>query len=139
MDFPTELRTTLVAAMDRLIPADEYPSASNNGVLDYLERQFDGDLAGVWPIYRAGLESLNLEATAVLGRGFAELGPAQQDELLRRVETGAVSTPWPTDPAAFFTRLVDNVAEGYYADPEHNFGNPGKLSWKMIGFVERKG
>lgn len=35
---------TLRAAVDRIIPADDYPGAWQCGVGDYLARQFESDL-----------------------------------------------------------------------------------------------
>ena len=43
---------TLRAAVDRIIPADDYPSAWQAGVGDYLARQFEGDLKPVLDAYR---------------------------------------------------------------------------------------
>jgi len=143
MSVTTSLSTAhqaiLLAAMDRIIPEDEYPSASQNGVAEYFARQLVGDLRDYLPTLAAGLESIDCDARIMFGAGFAELDSAQQDGLLIGIEAGTLVAEWPMDSALFFRRLVELIAEGYYADPENNFGNPNKASWTMIGFVERLG
>lgn len=137
---------TLIAAMDRIIPADgddagvvRYPSASENGVAIYFERQFLSDLADALPVYRLGLDALDAEARIAFGEPFANLPGERQDETLLRVENGRTTADWHISSSGFFTMLAEHAAEGYYADPEHNGGNPAKASWAMIGFVERTG
>lgn len=126
-------RATLRALVDRLIPADDYPSGWDAGVGDYLERQFAGDLGHLVGMYRAGLEALDAETLAVAGVHFAKLAPDAQDDVLRRVEAGDVATDWPVDPAEFFRAAAEHAAEGYYGDPG-NGGNRDGVSWRMIGF-----
>lgn len=126
-------RATLRALVDRLIPADDFPSGWEAGVGGYLERQFAGDLSHLLDTYRGGLDALDAEARATDGIGFDALAPAAQDELLRRVEAGDVAADWSVDPAAFFRAAVEHAAEGYYGDPG-NGGNRDEVSWRMIGF-----
>jgi hypothetical protein len=126
-------RATLRALIDRIIPADDFPSGWEAGVGDYLDRQFAGDLCHLLDMYRAGLDALEVEARATAGVSFAALAPASQDELLRRVELGEVVTDWSVDPAAFFRAATEHAAEGYYGD-SGNGGNRGEVSWRMIGF-----
>ncbi len=124
---------TLRALIDRIIPADDDPGGWEAGVGDYLDRQFAGDLSHLLDLYRAGLDALELEAHTTAGRGFAELAPAAQDELLHRVEVGDVVADWPVDPAEFFRAATEHAAEGFYGDPG-NGGNRDGVSWGMIGF-----
>jgi hypothetical protein len=129
--------STLRAAMDRLIPADEFPGAWDAGCGDYLLAQLDGQLAHLLPVYRQGLDGLDGEARLCYGRRFANLPSDQQDALLAKVEIGQVAaTAWETPPAAFFAGLVNHTAEGYYADPAQG-GNRERVSWRMVGFNGR--
>jgi gluconate 2-dehydrogenase gamma chain len=116
---------TLAAALDRIIPADEFPSACEAGVLDYLARQFQTDLAGMLPAYRIGLADLEQVSQMRFGMGFANLTPARQDSVL--------STP---DLISFVDMLAAHAAEGYYGDPG-NGGNRDGIAWRMIGFEVR--
>jgi hypothetical protein len=132
--FSTTQMNTLHSLMDRIIPPDQDVGAWQAGVGDYISRQLQGDLRDALPAYQAGLDALNAEAQARTGRAFADLPASEQDDLLRQVEAGQVSTAWPTDPARFFQMVVEHVAEGFYSDPG-NGGNRGGVAWRMIGFV----
>ena len=85
------------------------------------------------PAYRQGLDALDAEAQATEGAAFAALASEKQDGLLTRIEAGQVQTSWPLEPWVFFSRLVEQTMEGFYADPG-NGGNKDRVAWKMIGF-----
>src|SRR5262249_17518706 len=125
----------LRAAVDRIIPPDDAPGASDAGVLEYLARKLGGDPVAVAG-FAAGLDGLDAEATARSGRGLAALHAAEQDDVLRVAESGSTIAPWTVEPATFFSALVETTAEGYYGDPG-NGGNRGEVSWRMCGFTER--
>ncbi len=129
----TQLQT-LRAAMDTLIPPDEYPGAWDNGTGDYLLRQFNGDLAHLAQEYQLGLDALDREAHTVYGQAFASLLPAQRADLFTAIENGDAQAPWPVAPAAFLSLMVAHTAEGYYGDPGQG-SNLNRASWDMIGFI----
>lgn len=124
--------TTLRAAIDRIIPPDDYPGGWDAGVGDYLLRQFARDLASLLPIYQACLDGFDTAAWADQGLDFAALDPTAQDTLLTRIEAGAHGD----DLATFFRLLVAHTMEGYYGDPG-NGGNRDQIAWRMIGFEVR--
>lgn len=136
MNLTAEEHATLRAAMDRIVPRDEWPGATDAGADAYVLRQLAGDCVAEAEDFRAGLASLDAEARAAHGEGFAALTPAAQDALLGAIERGEVRTAWPVGAAAWFARLVELTAEGYYADPG-NGGNRGAVSWKMLGYDPR--
>ena len=123
----------LHAAVDRIIPADDFPSGWEAGVGDYLARQFQGDLAPYVPTYQALLDALDQEARAVGKASFAELPAPLQDALLERIAAGDVAADWQVDPVTSFAMLVEHTAEGFYSDPA-NGGNRDGVAWRMIGF-----
>jgi hypothetical protein len=127
---------TLHAALDRIIPPDDYPGAWEAGVGEYILRQLAGDLAHLLDVYRAGLDALDHEALAATARPFADLTAATQDALLARLEQDEAQVPWPLEAPVFFAMLCEHAAEGYYADPG-NGGNRDAASWRMIGFDVR--
>lgn len=127
---------TLRAACNRLIPADDFPGAWDNGAGDYLARQFASDLARYVDLYRVGLDSLNAEAQTRYTQTFAPLSEVAQDEILACIERGETQANWLINPRQFFEALLNHSAEGYYADPG-NGGNREKQSWQMIGFLDR--
>ncbi len=126
--------TTLRALVDTIVPADEYPSATEAGVLDYLEIQFGSDLASMRAYYGAGLDATDAEARAGSGTGFHLLRPAERGALVRTVEAGVTRTPWPFGAREFLATVIGHVMEGYYGDPG-NGGNRDAVSWQMIGFT----
>src|SRR5215207_7217007 len=117
MMFTEQQLATLRTLIDRIIPADDFPSGWQAGVGDYLARQFTRDLRPQLDRYRAGLQALDAEAQAGSRARFAELDAEHQDALLRQIEIGAVTTTWPIDPAAFFQAAVEHIMEGFYSDP----------------------
>lgn len=123
----------LRALLDAIIPADDFPSAWEAGVGDYLQRQLAGDLAKALPDYRAWLAQLTAEARAHYGRGFAQLRLSERTGLLRRIEADEVQTQWAIAPGGFFREIVEACAEGYYSDPG-NGGNRDGIAWRMVGF-----
>ncbi|MFI7132160.1 gluconate 2-dehydrogenase subunit 3 family protein [Nonomuraea sp. NPDC050153] len=124
---------TLSAVVDTIVPADEHPSGTEAGVLDYLAGQFDRDLAGLRPYYAAGLDAVEAEARERDGAAFPELPPARREALLQALEAGETRVPWPFDAAVFVDTVVGHVMEGFYGDPG-NGGNRDAVSWRMIGF-----
>ena len=139
MDFPEQTVPTLEAVMDRIIPRDEFPAASENGVVVFFRRQWSTALRDKQDFLVGGLRELDAEAQLRHHLSFAQLASAEQDELLRAIERGEVRAAWPGEnpgpPHAkyWFNHLVELVAEGYYANPG-NGGNPAQASWRMIGY-----
>ena len=124
---------TLKAALDRLIPADDYPGAWEAGVGDYITRQLEGDSHHLLTSYRLGLDAMDAEAVTAYGQHFADLYTARQEALIANLERGVTGTLWITPAAAFVSTLIHHAAEGYYAEPAQG-GNHGAKSWAMVGF-----
>ena len=123
----TETQTeTLRAAVDRIIPADDYPGGWELGVGDFLARLLTREPELLFT-YRQGLDALDAEAQAAAGTAFAALGAEAQDALLHHADAGEGRA------AGFFPLLIQQAMEGYYADPG-NGGNKNGIAWDMIGF-----
>ena len=135
MRLTEEQQQTLRAAVDRIVPPDDYPSGWQSGVGDYLARQFEGDLRPVLDDYCAGLTALEAESIARFQQSFILLSEQERDTVLRHLESGEVLTSWDVAPAIFFNLLVNTTAEGFYSDPEQG-GNRNRVSWIMTGFEE---
>ena len=117
---------TLRSAIDRIIPKDDFPSASELGVVDFLLRLIV--LEDQVDQYALGLD--RLEASALLnGSSFSGLSEVEQDKLLARMST-------TSETRHFIDALSKQTIEGYYSDPG-NGGNRDSTSWKMIGFEVR--
>ena len=127
---PSQIQT-LRAAVDRIIPADDYPSGWEAGVGDFLALLLVREPKYL-PVYQSGLDALEAESR-LQGQPFADMTAATQDALLSRLEEGEVQAYWPFEQATFFRLLVQQVMEGFYADPG-NGGNKGGVAWDMIGY-----
>ncbi|MAK90883.1 MAG: gluconate 2-dehydrogenase [Oleibacter sp.] len=147
----------ILAACDRLIPADETGSgALDTNVPVFIDLQMDGDFGNAvdWymkppfietipelgyqsPLtpaqtYRLGIAATDKYCQSAHGKLFRDLTPEQQDEVLTKLEKGNVPAD-DVSTAQFFSFLLQNTKEGFFADPIHG-GNRRMESWKMIGF-----
>lgn len=143
----------VTAAVDRLLPADDFPSASEAGVVDFIDGQLAGPYGAGARIYlKAPFESgtpqqgyqapftpaqLYRRALAAMpahlgGRPLGERPAAEQDAFLKRLEAGELRLG-DVPSAVFFETLLANTIEGYFADPVYG-GNRGMAGWRMIGF-----
>lgn len=122
----------LKAVSDRMIPKDDWPSATDGGVLTYLERYSVQD-AAVWTnVIEPGLRALHAEALVLHQEPYWELSAHEQDQLLHDAELDSFPD-WLVSSKLFFDTLLSLVVEGYYGSPEAG-GNEGGKSWDMIGF-----
>lgn len=122
----------LAAIADRVVPRDDYPSASETGATRFIARLLARELSARQAEVRDGLDRIDAVARASRASAFIDLAPDAQDAALQSIETG--NHP---ETARFFAWLVERVLEGYYADPA-NGGNDGAASWRMLGFDPRR-
>ncbi|NTJ62875.1 gluconate 2-dehydrogenase subunit 3 family protein [Agrobacterium rhizogenes] len=109
---------TFRAVLDRIIPADDYPGALDNGVDGFILSLWDAGLVADPQAINRGLMDLDAQTSG----GFARLLPEEQDRLLAECKD-----------EAWFHMLCELAAEGFYADPA-NGANPDAVSWGMIGY-----
>ena len=145
------------AALAILIPADELgPGAREAGVARFIDRELAGAFGaqargyrqGPWAegtsqqgfqspltprqIYRAAIADTNRYCLAEFGRSFDDLDVARREDVLKRLESGAIALA--TAPGAlFFELLWANTQEGFFADPLYG-GNRDKAGWTLLGF-----
>jgi gluconate 2-dehydrogenase gamma chain len=86
-------------------------------------------------LYRLCIAALDMHTEDGQGVVFADLEGAQQDGLLSALENGELSIePLPSSLlSAFWTLLLDNTMQGYFADPAYG-GNQNKVGWRLVGF-----
>jgi hypothetical protein len=119
--------TTLKAALDRIIPADDLGASANEaGVFVYIDRALGGSRAGALSVLQGGLKALD---TAAGSGGFAGLDADKQDELLTTAEGGTLAG----DPGGFFATLNQLTREGMFSDPIHG-GNVDFAGWDLMGY-----
>jgi choline dehydrogenase-like flavoprotein len=116
--FSPHEQALLGAVVDRIMPADDFPSATGMGALDYILPMLAGDSAADAEPIRYGLQEL-------ARLDFLARSAGEQDGLLAAVQQDS-----------WFRRLVELTAEGVYADPT-NGGNRDTAGWRMIGYAPR--
>ncbi|MGF6240417.1 gluconate 2-dehydrogenase gamma chain [Paraburkholderia sp. GAS38] len=146
------------AIADRLIPSDELSIGGKEaGCALFIDRQLSGDYGraatqyrlGTFKPgtpsqgpqikdtpaerYRAGLKSLDDHCKQSFGgTAFSALAAEQQDSVLKQLEAGELALAG-VDAKAFFNLVLQNVREGFFADPIYG-GNKDMAGWKMLGF-----
>ncbi len=156
--FTADEAALVEAAVDRLIPPDSRgPGGKDAGCAVYIDRQLAGPYGrseGLYtrpPFmpgaatqgyqmpdapaarYRAGLRALaDYIKSNFAGKSFRDLAPEDQDKVLGGLESGSIALK-DVKSADFFTLLLGNTQEGFFADPIYG-GNRDMASWKLIGF-----
>jgi len=117
---------TLAAICDRIIPADDFPSASQAGVITYIDRQLARTYRRHRNTYRDGLEQADAISGNRFGRNLAAASAPQQVEIVSAIER---------QNRKFFDLVRSHTLEGYYGSPRHG-GNRDAASWRMLGLAE---
>jgi gluconate 2-dehydrogenase gamma chain len=145
------------AATARLIPSEgDGPGAIETRVPVFIDRQLNDyyGRADLWymagphapeagadrgwqtplspaQLYRKAIPAFNAACEQKYGKAFAALQAAQQDEALTALQKGEIKLG--AELSLFFSTLLANTKEGYFADPIHG-GNHGMKAWVYIGF-----
>ncbi len=132
--FTDSEAATVNALCERIIPADEDPGAAWAGVVEFIDRKLVGYHRRYQSLYRIGIKGVGESSLTLFNQEFIGLANAQQDELLRQLESNrAPGAAWRQVSASdFFSRLVDHTLEGFYGGPRHG-GNRDAVSWRMLG------
>ncbi len=117
---------TLRAICDQIIPADDFPSASEAGVLNYIDRQLTHHYRRHRKTYLDGLKQADLLSRNRFGTDLAGASVQQQFEIVSAMET---------QNEAFFDLVRSHTMQGYYGSPRHG-GNRDAMSWRMLGLDE---
>jgi gluconate 2-dehydrogenase gamma chain len=121
-----EQAITLAAICDQIVPADEFPSASQAGVLTYIDRQLVRHYRRHRDAYRDGLKHANEIGRQRFGNNLAALAAPQQLQVVIAIEK---------EDSTFFNLVRSHTFEGYYGSPRHG-GNRDAVSWRMLGLAE---
>jgi hypothetical protein len=106
-----------------LFGTDAVPEAAMND--DVL-----GPLRGLRDVYREALARVDDVALSLHGDRFADLPPAQQDEVFAMLDD--VFERDPRRGVTFVELLIQHTIEGCFAAPEYG-GNADAAGWRMIG------
>jgi gluconate 2-dehydrogenase gamma chain len=156
--FTSDEARAVEALADRIIPPDpQTPGGKDAGCAVYLDRQMAGPYGSglghynrppfmpgtkqqggqskdsLAQRYRNFLAAFDRATRAKYsGKPFVELSDADKDDLLKGIESNDIKLDG-VDGKEFFTQLVTDVQQGFFADPIYG-GNRDMVSWKMIGF-----
>lgn len=126
-DFLSDVHANILAGLcDQIIPADDFPSASQAGVVTYIDRQLARHYRRHQAVYSDGLSQADQISRVRFGRSFTELNVSQQHEIASTLEK---------KNRVFFDLLREHTMEGYYGSPRHG-GNRDAVSWRMLGLDE---
>lgn len=136
--FTPEEARLLEAICDRILPQDDRDEAHKIPILPHIDKRLyenshDGYRYESMPpdreAFRLGLRGIEEIARQQYGSGFLEIGPREQDEVLKSLHDAkppAGHDIWNTMPVHhFWMLLVSDCADAYYAHP---------WAWDEIGF-----
>lgn len=148
---PHEL-ATVKAIADRLVPQPQHqrgiPVAALVDRKLHADKQ-DGYRQAGMPrqreAWRQGVRALDEEARAAHGSAFKDLGAAEQDALLKRMETGDLhAEAWGgmSPKTCFSQRIARDIIHAYYSHPsawnEIGWGGPASpRGYVRTGYNER--
>lgn len=113
----------LGAVCERIMPSDDTPGAREAGVIYFIDKSLQTFNKDALPFARAGLKDLNKRAAKrKAGMRFSQLGPAEQDALLKEIEN-----------TEFFGGARFLTMVGMFANPSWG-GNRDNVGWKLLGF-----
>lgn len=131
--FTSQEARCIMPVCEQIIPKDEFPGATDAGVIHYIERQLSGVFHCDQLTYREGIRSLQAQCTANHRAAFESLSADNQIRILEAMESDKMSeTEW-TDgkPSAFFNLVLALSMQGFYGSPIHG-GNKDYLSFEML-------
>ena len=136
--FSADQARLLEAICNRVLPQDDRDEAHKIPIVPQIDNRLyedshDGyrfeDMPPDREAFTLGLQAIEEIARAQYGRGFVELEPHEQEEILRSLhdaEPAAAHEIWKQMPVQrFWMLLVSDCAEAYYAHP---------WAWDEIGF-----
>lgn len=134
---PDEARL-LKEICDRVLPQDDRDEARKIPIVPQIDKRLyedshDGyryeDMPSDREAFRLGLRAIDEIAHHQYGSGFLEIGPREQEEILRALHDGkppAAHDIWKQMPVhRFWMLLVTDCADAYYSHP---------WAWDEIGF-----
>jgi len=122
----------LIALCERIVPADDYPGATDAGVIHFIDKQLHLRFPEEKELFRKGIESLQAFCKTKYNRNFEELNMDLQINTLQMMEKNEMpQEQWTVSPKKFFDLLLDRTMQGFYGSPRHG-GNKNYMSFKML-------
>jgi gluconate 2-dehydrogenase gamma chain len=118
------------ALVDQIVPADDFPSANEAGVVHFIDQKLAGPYGSFFVgRYESGLTLFADTCRRQFHQDFSSLDVETQSRFLHAV----AEKTYGESIHDFFQTVLSDTFEGYYGTPEAG-GNRNGASWKMIGF-----
>ncbi|MDR0541474.1 MAG: gluconate 2-dehydrogenase subunit 3 family protein [Dysgonamonadaceae bacterium] len=132
LSFTNEEANCLIALCEQLIPADEYPGATDAGVIHFIDRQSKRRFPNEQELFKNGVASLQAWCKATHNSLFEDLDASTQTAIMQSMEKDEIkSDEWIVSPKDFFNKLLARTMQGFYGSPRHG-GNRDYVSFKML-------
>jgi gluconate 2-dehydrogenase gamma chain len=131
--FSNDEAACLIALCEQIIPADEYPGATDAGVINYIDKQIALRFPEEKEVFCKSLLHIQDYCKTVHKSLFEELQPETQIEIMKKIEEGELQGQnWENNSQRqFFNKLIDRSMQGFYGSPRHG-GNKNYLSYRML-------
>ncbi|MDR2232328.1 MAG: gluconate 2-dehydrogenase subunit 3 family protein [Tannerella sp.] len=130
--FTQEEADCLKALCDQLIPADEYPGATQAGVIHFIDRQLKMRFPKERVLFKNGIAMLQVWCKTTYNQPFEKLDADTQIAVMQRMEKDEVKVDnLDVSSAAFFGKLLARTMQGFYGSPRHG-GNKDYISFRMM-------
>ena len=130
--FTEEEAACLIALCEQIIPRDEYPGATDAGVIHFIDKQSKLRFPDERKLFKEGVASLQAWCKKNYNKPFEDLDAATQITVMQSMEKDEIKSDlWKVSPKEFFNKLLDRTMQGFYGSPRHG-GNKDYVSFKMM-------
>ena len=130
--FTDKEANCLIALCERIVPADDYPGATDAGVIHFIDKQIHLRFPEEKKLFRDGIKSLQAWCQSKYGKNFEELSTELQNDTMRMMEKDEMPKEnWAVSPREFFNKLLSRTMQGFYGSPRHG-GNRDYVSFRML-------
>lgn len=125
--FTDDEAKTLIAVCEQFIPRDEFPGATDAGVIEYIDRQISEGhpFESQREPYKKWLAALDALSQKTKQKKLCELAWQEQTALLK----AAQNAPETKD---FFRTVLTHTNQGFYCSPVHG-GNRNYAGYHSVG------
>jgi gluconate 2-dehydrogenase gamma chain len=124
---------TIIAFAEQIIPADDYPGATDANVINFIDKQLVSYYTRFQEEYRTGISAINQSAQKMAQKRFYEMEWKEQTQFLVQMESGKLPQEFwqEVNQRSFFRMVLDHTMQGFYGSPRHG-GNKNFVSYKMM-------
>jgi len=130
--FTKDEADCLVALCEQLIPADEYPGATQAGVIHFIDKQLKKRFPNEIVLFKNGIAMLQAWCKTTYNQPFEKLDSATQIAVMQKMEKNEIAVAsMDISSGAFFSKLLARTMQGFYGSPRHG-GNKDYISFRMM-------